>query len=77
MKTHPSFRTYKPQTNERPRVLTFIRRDVRGYTVEGPPGRDILYIFLPNERIIIINIYHPLGEGCLGRTYLDILVITA
>ena len=45
--------------------------------VEGPPGRDILYIFLLDKRIIVINIYRPLGKGYLGRTYLDILVITA
>ena len=57
-------------------MLTYIQRDIRGYTTEGPLGRDHLRVFLPDEDITVINIYRPPNEGSQGRLYLDLLTTT-
>jgi len=72
-KTHPAYHTFKPQTNKRIRVLTFIRRDIKGYAIESPLGRDHLRVFLPDEGLTIINVYRPPGKGSQSQSHTDLL----
>jgi len=72
-KTHPAYRVYRPQTPERPRVLTFIHKNLRGYTTGGSIGTDLLRVFLSNKGITVVNIYRPPNEGSRGRTHIDLL----
>ena len=54
-------------------MLTYIRKDIRGYTVEGPLGGEQLHVFLLDEGITVINVYRPPVEGSRGRMYLGLL----
>ena len=44
--------------------------------IEGPLGIDHLRVFLPDEGLIIINIYQPPIKGSQSRIHLDLLAIS-
>ncbi len=82
-KTHPGYKTYIPIDNwsERPRVMTYIRRDA-GYRVLQPTAgmsRDLLQVILQQPGrpgLVIWNVYNaPTGSEGAGEGLAKLLQI--
>jgi hypothetical protein len=74
-KTHPRYSLFGPITcwNSRPRVLTYVRRDLPAHLLPQPASRDIVAIQILG--LTVVNVYRPPGDvvtpGSVLSTLLD------